>query len=157
MNIEKLYLQAELAQAAYALDLFPGVPDTKKLTASTCGMTETQAEAFAKQWIVIDQYTEPPLTGSGFSATVFQYIGKDIGDLKNGQYVFAVRGTEPSGSQLIDDLLDADFANIGYEGFSLKQALDLYNYQKSLVTTYGESYQAVYLETDGLGKCSHSL
>ncbi|MCL2075402.1 MAG: hypothetical protein FWH15_02965 [Betaproteobacteria bacterium] len=77
MNIEALYSQAALAQAAYAEDLFFGHPEGNKLTADACKMTQAQAEAFAKEWLVIDQYTAPSflgMTGSGFSATVFQNI-----------------------------------------------------------------------------------
>jgi hypothetical protein len=101
----------------------------------------TQATAFVEKWEVIDQYTAPQalgLTGIGFSATVFR-------NLDTGQYVFAARGTEPS---LMNDLLVADISEIGFQGIALRQAIDLYNYRKSLDVPAGEAYQAAYLQTE---------
>jgi hypothetical protein len=69
MNMETLYQQALLAQAAYVINLFPDDPAIiNKLTADSCGMTQTQAERFAEEWRVVDQYTD----ASGVSATVFE-------------------------------------------------------------------------------------
>jgi len=145
MNITTLYQQAELAQAAYAKNLLPGAPSIRALT--DAGMTQTQAEAFAKEWRVVDQYTAPAdsvpifgeVTGSGFSATIFQNI-------ETKQYVFAIRGTEASN---MNDLVDADASHIGFDGLALPQAIDLYNYLQSLNTPKRQAYMAAYLDPVG--------
>lgn len=155
-TISELFQQAQLAEAAYA-NFFDSAGN---LITSKTGITaalisagfsknssdptlSAQASAFVKEWTVVDQYTAPStlgLTGSGFSATVFKNI-------TTGEYVFAVRGTEPT---QINDLLGADAGGIGLQGIALHQALDLYNYRKSLDTPAGQAYQAAYLETEVL-------
>jgi|688.fasta_scaffold1590224_1 hypothetical protein len=66
MNIVDLYMQAELALAAYAKNLSPGTPDIEALKDRGQGMSATQANRFAEQWNVIDQFTD---SASGVSAT----------------------------------------------------------------------------------------
>ena len=74
--IQELFQQAELAEAAYADFSADRLPlDALQDENNGGGFSKTQAEAFDKEWRVIDQYTAPStlgLTGSGFSATVFQ-------------------------------------------------------------------------------------
>ncbi|MGN2393271.1 hypothetical protein, partial [Pelomicrobium sp. G1] len=63
MNTIADYLkQAELALAAYAENLYPGIPLDNFLTALESGgkgMSPTQAARFASRWRVVDQYTDP--------------------------------------------------------------------------------------------------
>ncbi len=57
---------------------------------------------------------------TGFAATLYE---------KNGEKVLAIRGTE-SGSigGILDDLLNADLAQIGFIGFALDQTVSMINY-----------------------------
>ncbi|MDR1275005.1 MAG: hypothetical protein LBL72_01230, partial [Candidatus Accumulibacter sp.] len=143
-TIKQYFQHAELAQAAYATFSSTGVIAADNLTDDEvgAGMSSAQAEKFAATWKVVDQYIAPSvggLTGSGFSATIFQNIS-------TGEYVLAVRGTEPS---QMNDLLDADILlGIGGQGIALRQAIDLYNYRKSLEVPLGQAYQAVYTQID---------
>jgi len=121
--IQDLFQQAQLAEAAYADLLKNGVlvAGANDLEAALVAndFSPAQASAFVEQWRVVDQYTASSwggFAGSGFSATVFQNIS-------TGQYVFAVRGTEPS---KVNDL-QADVFGIGAQGIALRQAIDLYN------------------------------
>jgi hypothetical protein len=123
-TIKQCFNYAELAQAAYGT--FPSTTiNTSWLTHSKVGMSSAQAEKFVATWKVVDQYIAPSTegnAGSGFSATVFQNIS-------TGEYVFAVRGTEPS---QMNDLLGADAFGIGGPGLALRQAVDLCNYRNIL-------------------------
>ena len=149
--VENWYEHSELAMAAYAV-LWSEITDVAyrdALVHKDVGMTAAQAAEFAKKWRVIDQYTAPAvsvplfgeITGSGFSATVFERL--DAEGKPTGDYVFAVRGTE-SGN--MNDLLRTDVLGIGYDGFALRQAIDMYNYVQSLKADKNASYDALYLE-----------
>ncbi len=79
--------QAELALAAYAENLYPGIPLDNFLTALESGgkgMSIAQARHFASRWRVLEQYSDP-LTG--LSATVFE-------EVSTGERSLAVRGTD---------------------------------------------------------------
>lgn len=86
-TITDYYTQAQMAVAAYALDLDPNMSGTNqgdiyRARLVIAGMTEAQAANFANTYTVVHQYTDPV---SGFSGTVFS---------KGGEYYFALRGTE---------------------------------------------------------------
>jgi Ca2+-binding RTX toxin-like protein len=84
--------QSELALAAYAI-LVPGVDPVPALQDNSVGMSPIQAARFASRWSVVSQYTDPT---TGLSATVFQEIA-------SGKRTLAIRGTEPTGSDLTAD------------------------------------------------------
>jgi Ca2+-binding RTX toxin-like protein len=147
-TVVDLFQQAQLAEAAYAnffgnsgtlltadVDVIAALQDSN----NSMSFSDAQAAAFVAHWRIVDQYTAPSiasLTESGFSATVFESLDHP------GQYTFAIRGTEAS--TLTD--LSADISGIGGQGIAVRQALDLYNYRKSLATTSGQPYQAAYLK-----------
>jgi hypothetical protein len=77
------FKQAELALAAYAKELIPGVaPELSKLEAAD--FSTNQAPAFANTYRVVDQFND---NATGLSATIFADIG-------SGKIFLAVRGTE---------------------------------------------------------------
>ena len=66
MNVVDQFVHAELALAAYALNLSPalsGIAYRKAL--SNAGMSADQADNFANKWVVLDQFTD---SASGASA-----------------------------------------------------------------------------------------
>ena len=120
---EILFQQSALALAAYAKDLHFGITGQPYADAlKEAGMTQTQAEHFAAEWSVVDQYTD---SGSGFSATVFE---------KDSQRYLAIRGTEPS--DVLDLIADIDLA-VG--GAAAKQIVALYNYVQRLTGVKGQA------------------
>ena len=139
-SIQDLFQQAQLAEAAYSNFIANSGNPELALTTGDGEFSAAQAAAFVAQWRVVDQYIAPIFpnpTGSGFSATVFY-------NKTTEQYAFAIRGTEQS--KMSD--LSADVFGIGAKGIALQQALDLYNYHKSLDTQVGQAYQAAYLKAD---------
>lgn len=98
MNIVDQFVHAELAFAAYALNLSPslsGIAYRKAL--SDAGMSADQADNFATNWIVLDQFSD----ASGTSAAIFQ--ARDALGNPVGQKCLAIRGTEASGSDIAAD------------------------------------------------------
>lgn len=89
-QINTFFTQAELALAAYGNFHIGERPDLAELIDK--GMTTSEADRFAAQWFVVDQYNAI----NGLSATVFQN--------QSGKRYLTVRGTDPS---LLD--LTADF------------------------------------------------
>lgn len=85
---DALNVQGLLAMAAYADATMPFADAVKAI-----GMTNTQANAFVASWSVVDQYTDP---ATGLSATVFEEIA-------TGKKYIAIRGTEPTGTDLTAD------------------------------------------------------
>jgi Ca2+-binding RTX toxin-like protein len=83
-NAEEYFQEAELALAAYAT-LAKGTPNAGALV--DAGMTASEANRFAKTWIVVDLDDSP----TGLSATVFERVGDDT----HTRYL-AIRGTTPS-------------------------------------------------------------
>lgn len=88
MDALDYYIQAQLALAAYGTFTPRQNPSIGSLTADAVGMTETQAEIFAAQWFVVDQYTDP---ATGLSATVFAPIAEN-GQPTSARYL-AVKGS----------------------------------------------------------------
>ena len=88
------FKQAELALAAYAIDLNPGSePDLTKL--QNAGFSTAQArDSFIPTYRVVDQYNDPD---TGLSATIFRHTT----DVDNTNSILAIRGTEITD---IDDL-----------------------------------------------------
>jgi hypothetical protein len=134
-TIQELFQQAQLAEAAYASFFddagFLVTTDAQVKTALTIGgFSPSQADDFVAHWQVVDQYTAPSflgLTGSGFSATVFQNIA-------TGEYVFAARGTERSA---IPTDWTTNLGDVGADGIAIEQGIDLFNYYQRLIGTSG--------------------
>ena len=121
-----LFLQAQLSQAAYAENLYSGMPDEDYQDALTGrGMSPTQATIFAKQFKVAAQFAD---MFTGFSATVFD---------RNGVKYFAIRGTEGlfSFASAADWLTNVN--GIGDEGIAVDQGLALVNYLQRLYAPNG--------------------
>lgn len=142
MNIQNVFQQALLAEAAYANFYDKGgnflTTDVGLKTAlQNEGMSASQATTFLTRWIIIDQYTAPSSlfgqTGTGFSATLF--LSKDT-----GQYTFAMRGTELG----YPDLFGADFGDLVVDGLPMDQLVEMYNYWQRL--THPGSYPVAKLE-----------
>ncbi|PIV71667.1 MAG: hypothetical protein COW56_13585, partial [Rhodocyclales bacterium CG17_big_fil_post_rev_8_21_14_2_50_68_7] len=74
--------QAELALAAYG-NLESGDIDPRELVTDAVGMSPAQATRFARDWRVVEQYSDPL---SGLSATVFEEVA-------TRQRYLAIRGT----------------------------------------------------------------
>ncbi|MDP2810699.1 MAG: hypothetical protein Q8O34_11175, partial [Rhodocyclaceae bacterium] len=91
-QIFDFYTQAELAFAAYA-DLLPDVDPVPALTRNTVGMSQSQAERFARDWRVVGTPYDDPITG--VHATVFQAV-------EGGQKYLAIRGTQGATDFLAD-------------------------------------------------------
>lgn len=94
MTISDYLKHAELAQAAYT-NLASGIIDGlgRKELQEEAGMSLTQAQTFATNWTVIDQYTDL----SGVSATIFED--------SDGNRHLAIRGTESLGDINADYIL----------------------------------------------------
>ena len=67
---------------------------------------------------------------TGFSASLFT---KEATHEK----VLAIRGTEPSGIEIFQDVIRADLAEIGFVGMALSQAVSLFNYIQKLKSKGG--------------------
>lgn len=127
--IADYFEQAQLSQAAYALNLLRGMSGSNQTTdyinsLMTAGMSSSQAEEFANTYAVLDQYTDPT---TGLSATVFHNV-------ETGEVIFAIRGTEWS----LQDWIGANFGDIGADGIAIGQGISLYNYLQRLLTPEGE-------------------
>ncbi len=87
------------ASAANGQFTIGSVPESSLIDAIKFGnghaskFTEESAKKFAKEWTVVKQQAS---TSTGFSATLFQYKGKDDPDrgLVTGQFVLSFRSTE---------------------------------------------------------------
>jgi len=136
IDSKKIYELAQLAEASYAdfqiADPARGLQLIK--------FSDTQASEFVKHWRVVAHQHN---TESGFSATLFQRIDTDpVTGFQAGQYVYAVRGTEPGLQDLSTDLGD-----IVADGLALDQIVDLYNHWNRLQVSQGQFYAAAKLET----------
>lgn len=127
--INTYYNNAELSVAAYA-DLAPGEPDTQELEDEDVGMSSAQAKEFAENWVVLDQQEN---TDSGFSATIFERLDDDGNP--TGEYTMAIRGSEDPFGGGWSDWFGTNFPDIGGEGITIKQAIDLFNYYQRLTAT----------------------
>ena len=68
---------------------------------------------------------------SGFSATLFR-------DTINQRYVLAIRGTEPTLAQFLQDIIEADIHGIATNGIAGPQFADLLIYVRQLSTAGGQ-------------------
>lgn len=91
-SITEYNKQSELALASYA-NLIPGVDPIPALQDNAVGMSSTQANKFVEKWQVVSQYIDDT---TGLSATVFE-------DKETGAKHLAVRGTEPTGQDILAD------------------------------------------------------
>ncbi|MBT3029756.1 MAG: hypothetical protein KME36_01440 [Candidatus Thiodiazotropha sp. (ex Lucina pensylvanica)] len=109
------------------------------------GFSLTQAADFVTHWRVAHHL---PNTSTGFSATIFESLDNP------GEYVFAMRGTEPT-AQWGTDITLTDIADIGADGIALYQAVDLVNYYQKLITPAGglapqyEVYEGTLIPPEG--------
>lgn len=138
--ISTYFEQAQLAMAAYALNLQPGTDTTIYVDAlKAAGMTTDQARRFADRYEIIDSQQNTP---SGFAATLFREKAtpETLAAGTAGQYRLAVRGTEFDTDKL-NDLILADAGGIFLNGLARDQITDMNNY---------------YLRLLGLGKLNAS-
>ncbi|GEM_PF-1302495 len=150
-SIEEYSVHAAFAQAAYAD--FEGVTSEAEFIAAleaNPAFTPAQASDFVSRYeIVVHQPNTEIEFGSegGFSATVFK-------DKQTDKLIFAVRGTEfPSGlnSSILNFGIDliSDVFDIGFDGLSVNQITDLYNFYLRASAKAGEPiYQYDYDEID---------
>jgi len=147
----EFFNNSELAQASYAT-LNKGEPDPKALI--EIGMTTTQAQAFADNWTVIDQYNHSESveildelgnpTGfyrevsNGLSATVFE-------EIDTGKRYLAIRGTTLT-----------DPADIAADGGILFHGLPDLSAQYQALKTKVEQWQHGVLQ-DSFTVTGHSL
>ena len=140
-TIADYFEQAQLSQAAYALGLQQGAfgaQNSEYVTAlRAAGMSQTQAEAFADTYTVVDQYTDP----TGFSGTVFS---------KSGINYFAIRGSENifTGAGAID-WFGSDLDEIGGEGIAISQGLAMLNWLQRLYGAPGSAVVQYTYNADG--------
>ena len=126
-TIQDYFENAQLAQAAYAT-LMAGMTDLEIEAALDVEQgdahSDTQAQLFALHYGILHSQQN---TDNGFSATLF----KDDNDI----YTLAIRGTEfDFNLDAAEDIFLTDFGDIGGDGISLKQAVDLFNYYQQLTT-----------------------
>ena len=130
----KLYELSQLAEASYA-NLHTGMASDQliaQLQNSSFNMafSQTQATEFAANWQVV---SHQPDTASGYSGTLFKYIGNDPNSgFTKGELVFSQRGTAG-----LDDLVIADIHEITANGLAYSQIIDMYNYWQRLTATSG--------------------
>ena len=136
-TINDYFIQAQLSQAAYAEGFIQGMsgggdvgaPSNYAKLLIAGGMSEVQAIAFANQYTVVDQYTDPL---SGFSGTLFQDA--------SGKKYLAMRGTEnptKSTAGIVD--WAENIANIGSDGIAIDQGIAMYNWHQRLITPIGST------------------
>jgi Ca2+-binding RTX toxin-like protein len=123
-SVNQYLIYAELALASYGAGLLLPGPKTDRYRAA--GMSAPQAEAFDRQWAVLDQVD----LGNGFSAALFQRV--DSNGIPTGEKVLAIRGTDNAWG--LDAVANAQVALLGTAvGMPQYQALEAF-YQQ-LVTT----------------------
>ncbi|MEW8069072.1 MAG: hypothetical protein AB2792_10850 [Candidatus Thiodiazotropha sp.] len=134
MNTE--YNYALLSEAAYANLQNKFSSEDVKSSLINKDFSLTQAADFVTHWRVAHHL---PNTSTGFSATIFESLDNP------GEYVFAIRGTEPG--HWPTDVVLTDIADIGADGIALNQAIDLYNYyQRLIVPSGGDASQCALYE-----------
>lgn len=141
----KLFALAQLAEASYAR--FDKFADTESALIAQNGndykFSPAQATEFVNNWRVV--HHQQNLT-SGFSATLFEYIGNDpTSGFTTGELVYAPRGTEGLPSF---DLWVADLGDIVTDGLALDQIVDMYNDWKRITAGSGNAYDAAELKID---------
>lgn len=138
-SIASLLKYSELQMAAEAFLVIGGVPvdsPARLAEALVAGnkhasqFTLTEAQEFAKHWVVI---TQKENTGTGFSGTLFQCIKDDPSTgAKVGEQVISFRSTE-----FVDDAardsLATNTLEIKNEGFAFGQIVDMEDWYAQLV------------------------
>ncbi|MFI3158147.1 MAG: calcium-binding protein, partial [Methylococcaceae bacterium] len=151
-NSTQLFDLAQLAEASYAeFNLFADNNDGVITALIAKGFASAQATELTNHWQVI--HHQQDTTGilgevfSGFSATLFEYIGEDNsanGGYKPGDLVYAVRGT----AGVVSDLIPTDGGDIVLDGLALDQIVDMYNDWQRINAGAGNRYWAAELKTD---------
>ena len=158
LTIKKLLNYSWMSQASY-LD-FTGLIQgdlnelTKKLTINALNVGKIFASEQAATFTGSSTPNDPTdgfnfvsyhgNDNTGFSATVFNSNA-------NNSYTIAVRGTEPSGLQIITDLLWADLIGVVFEGKAFDQLIEAYRYYKQITTAAGAAVQYTATELNMLG------
>lgn len=142
-QVTKLFELGQLSEASYANLVSNMTPSALIIQLQNAGFNDmkfsaTQAAEFADNWQVATHQAD---TASGYSGTLFRYIGNDPNSgFANGQYVYAIRGTAGE-----TDLVGADGGDIVLDGLALDQIVDMYNDWKRINTAAGQHYQAAVL------------
>ncbi|MCG8024573.1 MAG: hypothetical protein JAZ02_11390 [Candidatus Thiodiazotropha endolucinida] len=146
MKIRTSYQYSILSEASYAdFDTNGAIAQTDVENALVAReFSSAQAADFITHWQVVHHL---PNTPTGYSATVFESFDNP------GEYVFAIRGTEPP--HWLTDVVLTDIADIGADGIALNQAIDLFNYYQRLITPSGEApqyalYEGILLPPQGV-------
>lgn len=126
--ITDVFLQTQLAEAAYADFSNPSINPEDTLQQGNSAFSSAQAIAFVSNWEVIDHV---PDTASGFSATIFR-------NRQSGAYTLSVRGTSATSPT---DILN-DINVIAGDGVAVAQLVDLYNFWQRANTAPGIGYTA---------------
>ncbi|HAD04554.1 MAG TPA: hypothetical protein DCF93_08000 [Desulfuromonas sp.] len=154
-DLSKFDDMASLSEASYVLfdklqnDYSTSAVEKALIDPDFAGrFSPAQAADFVAKWEVV---SHQPNTESGFSATLFR-------NKVSGEYVYAARGTEEFGL----DLIAADLGDIVIDGLAMGQIVDMYNDWQRINTPEGLSYQAARLvllvqETELLRAYTNSL
>ena len=159
LTIKQLLNYSWMSQASY-LD-FTGLSSGASgdsLKSKLQGTVLNEGKIFAEEQIntFIGTFTPDPTDGfkfvsytpndlTGFSATVFKSNA-------DNSYTIAVRGTEPSGLQIISDLIWADGGGVVLEGKAFDQLREAYRYYKQITTAAGAAVQYTTVELEMLGR-----
>ncbi len=156
-NVTTTSVAAHLALASYGDYDVGQLPEDFLTTLRSVGMSTSQArlladvDADSPSDYGFDVVSTTIDNLSGFSATVFR-------SRNSGQFFFGVRGTDLSSStpiESIQDVLSADFGDIGGDGLSVDQAIDMYNYYLRESAFEGASLLQ-FSHNDLTGEFSHS-
>lgn len=104
-----------------------------------------QATAFTDSTNGFSFVNYTPNDSTGFSATVFKSNSAN-------EYTISVRGTEPSGWGLLNDLAWADLGGVVFGGKAIPQLISAFRYYKRITTVAGQDVQYTAAELDMLGR-----
>lgn len=104
-----------------------------------------QATAFTDSTNGFGFVNYTPNDSTGFSATVFKSNSAN-------EYTISVRGTEPSGWGLLNDLAWADIGGVVFGGKAIPQLISAFRYYKQITTAAGQDVQYTAGELDMLGR-----
>lgn len=93
-----------------------------------------QATAFTDSTNGFSFVNYAPNDSTGFSATVFKANSAN-------EYTIAVRGTEPSGWGLLNELAWADIRGVVFGGKAIPQLISAFRYYKQITTAAGQDVQ----------------
>ena len=132
MEIDRLYRNSELSQAAYS-HLVVGSTNNQISVLKQmggAGFTQSQADSFVSRFTQVIAISDDPLN-TGFSATVFSSSGGI-----NGELTLAIRGTD----ELIGSDGDDD-ADILFNGIASEQIVEMSNWWARVTAAAGTSVE----------------